>query len=82
MSLLDAVKNILGVKPINIGELNRQATHAPVRDSPVVPKPDPLETIEVTKEYRQVGEVLDSGFPIVFISGKAGTGKSTLIHEP
>ena len=31
MSLLDAVKNILGVKPVNIGELNRQATHAPVR---------------------------------------------------
>jgi hypothetical protein len=80
MGLLDSLKTILGVTPVSIGELNRQATHASARNIPVAPKPDPLEGIEVTEEYRLVSEMLDSGFPIVFVSGKAGTGKSTLIH--
>lgn len=80
MGLLDSLKNILGIAPVSIGELNRRATHAPARDIPVSPRPDPLEGIEVTEEYRLVSEVLESGFPIVFVSGKAGTGKSTLIH--
>lgn len=80
MGLLQAVKDMLRVTPINIGELNRQATHAPARTPSVASKPEPLEAIEVTREYRLIGEVLDSGFPIVFVSGKAGTGKSTLIQ--
>lgn len=80
MGLMDAVKTILGVSPINIGDLNRHATHTPTRDNPVAPTPDPLEAIVVTEEYRKVLEVVMSGFPIVFVSGKAGTGKSTLIQ--
>lgn len=80
MGLLSALKNILGVTPVNIGELNRKATHDPVQPRPVRPISDPLEGIEVTEEYRLVSHLLDSGFPIIFVSGKAGTGKSTLIH--
>lgn len=80
MGLLDALKNILGVTPVKIGDLNRQATPAPARNIPVGPMPDPLDGIEVTEEYRLVSGLVESGFPIVFVTGKAGTGKSTLIH--
>lgn len=80
MGLLDALKQILGITPVNIGELNRQATH--VRQSPpsVVPRVDPSNAIEITDEYRHVDKLLRTGFPIVFVSGKAGTGKTTLIN--
>ena len=80
MGLLDALKEILGVTPVNIGELNRQATHKRPKPPPVPPQADPLEGIEITEEYRVVAKLLDGGFPIIFVSGKAGTGKSTLIH--
>lgn len=36
--------------------------------------------IEVTKEYEQVKGLVDGGEPLVFVTGKAGTGKSTLIQ--
>lgn len=80
MGLLDALKEILGVRTVNIGELNRQATHTRSSPPPVAQRVDPLEGIEISEEYRTVTKLLESGLPIVFVSGKAGTGKSTLIH--
>ncbi len=80
MGLLNALKEILGIAPVNIGELNRQATHARPSPPPVPPRVDPLEGIEITEEYRTVAKLIDARFPIVFVSGKAGTGKTTLIH--
>jgi len=35
--------------------------------------------IEITPEYEAVIEVIDRGDPYIFVSGKAGTGKTTLI---
>jgi len=80
MGLLDALKDIFGIKTVNIGDLNRQATHPRPGPPLVEPRIDPLEDIEVTEEYRIVLRLLEGGSPIVFVSGKAGTGKSTLIH--
>jgi ATP-dependent exoDNAse (exonuclease V) alpha subunit len=37
--------------------------------------------IEITDEYRRVEELVGGGEPVVFVTGKAGTGKSTLIHH-
>ncbi len=81
MGLLDALREILGISPVNIGDLNRQATH--IRSNPPSVKKfeDLLEDIEITDEYRTVAELIESGFPIVFVSGKAGTGKTTLIRH-
>lgn len=80
MGLLDAFKDILGISPVNIGDLNSRATHK--RSQPPVPivTHDPLEGIEITDEYRTVKALIEKGVPIVFVSGKAGTGKSTLIR--
>jgi ATP-dependent DNA helicase PIF1 len=37
--------------------------------------------IKITAEYKQVKKLLRDGAPVVFVTGKAGTGKSTLIHH-
>lgn len=80
MSLLDDFKKQFGVKAVNVGALNRQATSKrPVLSKPK-PTGDPLEGITVTEEYLRVKGLLDAGCKMVFVSGKAGTGKSTLIH--
>ncbi len=80
MNLLDSLKTMLGIQPVNIGELNRRAVHEPLPKPPQPLRADPLEGIEITEEYKVVAKLLDAGAPIVFVSGKAGTGKSTLIH--
>src|SRR5450759_2309795 len=39
----------------------------------------PLNDIEVLPEYKFIYEALQQGCPSLFVTGKAGTGKSTLI---
>jgi ATP-dependent DNA helicase PIF1 len=80
MGLLDAIKDILGIESVNIGDLNRRATYERAKPPAPVVNLDPLEGMEITDEYRTVKALLERGVPIVFVSGKAGTGKSTLIH--
>lgn len=36
--------------------------------------------IDITAEYTQVKKLVDEGEPVIFVTGKAGTGKSTLIR--
>jgi predicted ATP-dependent serine protease len=79
MGLLKSFKNLLGVTPVNIGELNKRATKPTQSTTPIQPKPL-QDKIEVTSEYEKIKALLDEGCPIVFVSGKAGTGKSTLIR--
>lgn len=43
---------------------------------PSVGKP----TIDVPDKYREVEQLIRAGRPLVFVSGNAGTGKTTLIH--
>lgn len=80
MSFLDAIKSVLGFTPQTTGNLNRQATH----QVPVIQRApqtfDPLADIEVTQEYRQAKKLIEAGVPLMFVTGKAGTGKSTFIH--
>lgn len=77
---LDIPEKQFGIKAYTFGELNRQATIK----RPVVTMPPftgvPLAGITITEEYLEVKRRLESGCQIVFVSGKAGTGKSTLIH--
>ncbi|MEK7312968.1 MAG: AAA family ATPase [Deltaproteobacteria bacterium] len=81
MSLINSLKEILGVTPVNIGDLNRQAARQPRRSGHPEGLLNSLDGIEVTEEYRRIYALLDKGSPMVFVSGKAGTGKTTLVHH-
>ena len=79
MNIFEEITKLPGVKTFSIGELNRYATSK----RPKVSKPRrtySLEGITVTDEYLQVQNLLNAGYPMVYVSGKAGTGKSTLIN--
>lgn len=81
MSLLDDFKKQHGTKVTNLGQLNRKiAARSQSVEREQQSMADPLAGITVTAEYLQVKSLLESGFPLVFVSGKAGTGKSTLIY--
>ncbi|MBP7570563.1 MAG: AAA family ATPase [Acidobacteria bacterium] len=42
--------------------------------------PDPLAGIEISPEYERVRSLVEAGAPVVFVSGRAGTGKSVLVQ--
>lgn len=79
MALIDDFKKQFRAKSFSVGELNRYATTKRPAPSKSDLKSNPLEGITITEEYLSVKETLESGCQIVFVSGKAGTGKSTLI---
>lgn len=82
MSLLDAVKSILGIKPVKVGDLAATVSSPPTprcRSAPQVAA-ESIADIEVIPEYEQVCALLDTQAPLLFVTGGAGTGKSTLIR--
>ncbi len=80
MSFLEAVKKLLAAKPIDVNELNRRATRSPEQSRPKVIVKDPLDGIQITDDYKAVRALLETGCPVVFLTGNAGTGKSTIIR--
>ncbi len=47
--------------------------------TPIANRKPSIAAIEVIPEYRRIKQLIDSRCPIVFVTGGAGTGKSTLI---
>lgn len=60
---------------------NRGIEPAPmsVRNRTKIPA-DPLEGKTIIEEYVDTLRLLNAGCPLVFVTGEAGTGKTTLIH--
>ena len=77
MDVWNKFKKIFGVAPMDIGQLNRAALQPPPKSVAAIRK---ISDIEVTPEYRQILDWLNAEAPIVFVTGKAGTGKTTLIR--
>jgi len=82
MSLLDAVRSILGIKPVKVGDLAATVSPHPTarRPSGRQVAAESIADIEVIPEYQQVCALLSAEAPLLFVSGGAGTGKSTLIR--
>ncbi|MEX0761360.1 MAG: DEAD/DEAH box helicase [Dehalococcoidia bacterium] len=80
MSYLETVKKLLGIGPVSIGELNRRATLKYEQTTPESGDNDFLEGIVISEEYEEVRQRLEDGAPVVFVTGNAGTGKTTLIR--
>ena len=75
-------KRLLGAdapRPVDLSKIDREI--APSRNT----KPQRSESqnqseIEILPEYQFVVEAVKGGCPAIFVTGRAGTGKSTLIH--
>ncbi len=80
MNVRETVSRLQGMSPVDIGELNRCATGEAYRPAAEPSSYDQPDDIVVTDEYRRVQQLLEAGYPVVFVSGNAGTGKSTLVQ--
>ncbi len=77
MSTWDELKRIFGIKPVNIEKLKQAALQQPTVSR--LP-PEKHEEIEVTEDYKEILSWLKAKAPIVFVTGKAGTGKTVFIR--
>lgn len=77
MGIWDEFKKAFSISPVSIEKLNREALKAPSKPISDVKK---SSDIEITPEYRQILDWLNAKAPIIFVTGKAGTGKTTLIR--
>lgn len=83
MSILKSLLTKLGIRSVTFGELNTLVTgqHEPCAPNrPIQTFPQMSEAIEVTDEYKTILELLESKCPVILVTGKAGSGKSTLVH--
>ena len=81
MSFLKKLEEFVGSKKANVDELRKASLKAPTKSfvakSEVFSKNN--EEIEVTQDYEDVIKAINAHDPFIFVSGKAGTGKTTLI---
>ena len=71
-------KHFLGTTLATVGALNDAATVG--GSGPAKKASAKCPAIDVPESYGKVEELIRAGRPLVFVSGNAGTGKTTLIH--
>lgn len=82
MSLLDKLKGLVGAKSVSLDHARETATREPVKIQQATAKTQLAETeqeIEITEDYKAVINAIDEKAQFIFVSGSAGTGKTTLI---
>ena len=80
-ALDDKRKSTLEVRPVDMGEVERDLLKAPSDLVAAPALPEGLEGVEICDDYRTIRSLLEEGEgPLLFVSGNAGTGKSTLIR--
>lgn len=81
MSFLKKLEEFVGSKKANVDELKKASLKTPTKSfgakSEVSSKNN--EDIEITLDYEEVIKAINAHDPFIFVSGKAGTGKTTLI---
>ena len=80
MALRDSLRRLMGNGPVDVGRLDREATRQEDRPSLRPGMERAGDDIEVTEEYAVVRKLLEGGASAVFVTGNAGTGKTTLIR--
>lgn len=81
MSFLKKLEEFVGSKKANVDELRKASLNTPAKSHGVTRNAitQANEEIEVTPDYEEVIKAINAHDPFIFVSGKAGTGKTTLI---
>lgn len=82
MSLLEKLKSLVGAKSVSVDVVHQAATRvAPEIHTSVkkIPEQTIELNIEITEDYQSVISGIENKAPFIFVSGSAGTGKTTLI---
>jgi ATP-dependent exoDNAse (exonuclease V) alpha subunit len=82
MSLLDKLKGLVGAKPVELDVAREAATRTSAVQPPAkgnIKEPEADLDIEITEDYKSVITAIENKNSVVFVSGSAGTGKTTLI---
>lgn len=67
------------IRTVNFGSLSQQFLHKKNDIVQAVDEDFDPSTIDILEEYKEIIELVEKGPNIIFVTGKAGTGKSTLI---
>lgn len=81
MSRSNRINEILGFEPPDTRTLDKIATHQSSPSKPAAFPEDTMSGIVITEEFKKTMALIDAKAPVVFVTGRAGTGKSTLIQE-
>lgn len=73
MGLLNS-RSILNKSAKTLGFLSKSATTSPPKSR------DQANAIQVTPEFKEIKRLIDIGTKLIFVTGGAGTGKSTLVN--
>ncbi len=77
---MDVIKKVFNLLSHN-ATYYQKAAHRPVLDEkPELPEEELPETIDFNDEFKSAFEAMENTSDYVFITGKAGTGKSTLLR--
>jgi ATP-dependent DNA helicase PIF1 len=85
MNIRKSVESFLGIRPVDVSALNRRVLGPQVKPQldrsglDRVPERSSDEII-VSEQYKEVLAHIKAKTPVVFVTGNAGTGKSTLIR--
>ena len=78
-SLLRGGKKTFGQVTSSVSEATSDASNHASKQKLKIPD-DELRGIQVLPEYLAVKDLINENFPLIFVTGGAGTGKSTFIR--
>ena len=73
MGVFQRIASSLNLQGQTLGELSKKSS------SVIKKEPSPLPDIEVTAEYLEIKQLINEKHKLIFVTGGAGTGKSTFV---
>ena len=79
-SLAKKVLNVEAPQAVDLAKIDRQLSPQTPHFTNACASPNNTAPVEVIPEYRFILEAIENDCPAIFVTGRAGTGKSTLIR--
>lgn len=81
MTQSEKINEILGFEPSDTRTLDQLATHQSSPSKPAAFPEDTTFEIDITEDFQKAMALIAAEAPAIFITGRAGTGKSTFIQH-